>query len=65
MDESRVRGRLARIGALDRASAAPGELLAELRILLSEAERLARERASAARSGEEVVERPAGRLLGT
>jgi hypothetical protein len=65
MDESRVRDRLDRIGALDRASTTPGELLAELRVLLSEAERLARERASAARPGEEVVERHAGRLLGT
>ena len=65
MDESCVRGRLDRIGALDRASAEPGELLAELRVLLSEAERMARKRAPASRDGEEVVERPARRVLGT
>ena len=65
MDESRVRARLDRIGALDRTSAAPGELLAELRGLLSEAERMARERVPASRDGEEVVERPARRVLGT
>ena len=65
MDESRVLARLDRIDALDRTSAAPGELLAELRGLLGEAERLARGRASSERNGEEVVERPARRLLGT
>ncbi len=65
MDESRVLARLDRIDALDRTSAPPGELLAELRGLLDEAERLARGRASSEREGEEVVERPARRLLGT
>jgi hypothetical protein len=65
MDESRVLARLDRIDALDRTSAAPGELLAELRGLLCEAEQQARERPAVARDGEEVVERSAGRLLGT
>jgi hypothetical protein len=65
MDESRVLARLDRIGALDRTSAAPGELLAELRGLLGEAEEQARKRTAVARDGEEVVERSAGRLLGT
>ena len=65
MDDSRVRGRLDRIGALDRTSAPPEELLAELRGLLGEAERMARERVPASRDGEEVVERPARRVLGT
>jgi hypothetical protein len=65
MDESSVLARLDRIDALDRTSAAPGELLAELRGLLCEAEEQARERTAVARDGEEVVERPAGRLLGT
>jgi hypothetical protein len=65
MDESRVLARLDRIDALDRTSAAPGQLLAELRGLLCEAEELARDRAAVSRDGEEVVERPARRLLGT
>ena len=65
MDESRVLERLGRIDALDRTSAPPGELLAELRGLLDEAERLARGRASSESEEEEVVERPARRLLGT
>jgi hypothetical protein len=65
MDESRVLARLDRIDALDRTSAAPGELLAELRGLLCEAEQQARKRTAVARDGEEVVERSAGRLLGT
>jgi hypothetical protein len=65
MDESRVLARLDRIDALDRTSAAPGELLAELRRLLGEAEEQARKRTAVARDGEEVVERSAGRLLGT
>jgi hypothetical protein len=65
MDESRVLARLDRIDALDRTSAAPGELLAELRGLLGEAEEQARKRTAVARDGEEVVERSAGRLLGT
>ena len=44
MDEARVLARLDRIDALDRTRAAPGELLAELRGLLREAEEQARER---------------------
>ena len=65
MDEARVLERLGRIDALDRTGAAPGELLVELRGLLGEAERLARGRASSEQEREEVVERPARRLLGT
>jgi len=65
MEEARVLERLGRIDALDRTSTAPGELLAELRGLLGEAERLALGRATPERDGEEVVERPAPRLLGT
>jgi hypothetical protein len=43
MDEARaVLERLDRIEALDRAAAAPGELLAELRALVAEAEEWAR-----------------------
>ena len=38
MEEARVLARLDRIDALDREGAAPGELLAELRGLLREAE---------------------------
>ena len=62
MEEARVFARLDRIGALDRRGAAPGELLAELRGLLREAETLARERCAAPASGatngdEEVIER--------
>ena len=44
---------LDRIDALDRSGAAPGELLAQLRGLLEEAERVPAESAG----GEEVVER--------
>ena len=63
MEEARVLARLDRIDALDREGAAPGELLAELRGLLREAETWARERRTAPDSdatngGEEVVERP-------
>ena len=66
MDEAHVLERLGRIDALDRTTAAPGELLAELRELLGEAERLARGRAPSAREErEEVIARPARRLLGT
>jgi hypothetical protein len=65
MDESRVLARLDRIDALDRTSAPPGELLAELRGLLCEAEAQARGRTAATSDGEEVVERSAQRLLGT
>ena len=44
MDDDRVLARLGRIDALDRSGAAPGELLAELRSLIREAEELARGR---------------------
>ena len=44
MEEARVLARLDRIDALDREGAAPGELLAELRGLLREAEGWTRER---------------------
>jgi hypothetical protein len=57
MDESRVLARLDRIDALDRGGAAPGELLAELRGLLREAEELAHEPRPTTSGGEEVVER--------
>jgi len=42
MDEARVLARLDRIDALDRTRATPGELLAELRGLLRDAEEQAR-----------------------
>jgi hypothetical protein len=57
MDESRVLARLGRIDALDRSGAAPGELLAELRGLLREAEALAREPKEPTSGTEEVVGR--------
>ena len=57
MDESRVLARLDRIDALDRSGAAPGELLAELRGLLREAEALAREPREPTNGTEEVVGR--------
>ena len=57
MDEARVLARLVRIDALDRSGAAPGELLAELRGLLREAEELARAEQPAANETEEVVGR--------
>lgn len=56
MDDTSVPARLDRIGVLDRSGAAPGELLAELRGLLCEAEQEARERA-AQTEAKEVVER--------
>lgn len=56
MDDTSVLARLDRIGVLDRSGAAPGELLAELRGLLCEAEQGARERAETSDVGE-VVER--------
>ena len=43
MEEARVLARLDRIDALDREGAAPGELLAELRGLLRDAETWARQ----------------------
>lgn len=68
MDESRVLARLDRIDALDRSGAAPGELLAELRGLLREAEALARERKEPTSGTEEVVGRlrtaPARDIIG-
>ena len=58
MEEARVLARLDRIDALDREGAAPGELLAELRGLLREAEAWTREQTCSRTSGnEEVVER--------
>jgi hypothetical protein len=62
MEEARVLARLDRIDALDREGAAPGELLAELRGLLREAEDWTREQRTlaerrAANGNEEVVER--------
>lgn len=56
MEEARVLARLDRIDALDREGAAPGELLAELRGLLREAESWTREQRQP-KSDEEVVER--------
>jgi hypothetical protein len=56
MDDTRVLARLCRIETLDRDGAASGELLAELRGLISDAEERARER-TAAVDGEEVVGR--------
>ena len=57
MDESHVLARLDRIDELDRSGAAPGELLAELRELLREAEATAREHDEAKSGTEEVVGR--------
>ncbi len=62
MDEERVLARLDRIDALDRKGAAPGELLAELRGLLREAETWTREQRSEMNSNAtsdngEVIER--------
>lgn len=72
MDESRVLARLDRIDGLDHRRVVPGELLAELRGLLREAEEQARAQAAAANDGEEeeeegeeVVGRSARRVLGT
>jgi hypothetical protein len=56
MEEARVLARLDRIDALDREGAAPGELLAELRGLLREAESWTREQRQR-KGNEEVVER--------
>ena len=55
MEEARVLARLDRIDALDREGAAPGELLAELRGLLREAETWTREQRQATTSGDEEV----------
>ena len=64
VDDGGLLARLDRIDALDRSGAPNGELLDELRGLLLAAERLSREDA-APLTGEEVVERRAGRELGT
>jgi hypothetical protein len=56
MEEARVLARLDRIDALDREGAAPGELLAELRGLLREAESWTRGQRQST-GNEEVVER--------
>ena len=55
MEEARVLARLDRIDALDRKGAAPGELLAELRGLLREAETWTREQRRATTNGNEEV----------
>ena len=47
MDDTRLLARLGRIETLDRDGAASGELLAELRGLLRDAEQRARERTTA------------------
>ena len=57
MDEARVLARLDRIAELDRSGAAPGEVLAELRELLREAEAMTRELEGATKGTEEVVGR--------
>jgi hypothetical protein len=57
MDDDRVLARLDRIDALDRSGAAPGELLAELRSLIREAEELARGQTEDDGGTKEVVER--------
>lgn len=57
MEEARVLERLDRIDALDREGAAPGELLAELRGLLREAETWSHQQRQARNGDEEVVER--------
>ena len=57
MDESHVLARLDRIDELDRSGAAPGELLAELRELLREAEATTRAHDAAKSGTEEVVGR--------
>ena len=54
MDDSRVLTALDRIDSLDRSRLRPGELLAELRGLLREAETLARERRTVASDEKEV-----------
>jgi hypothetical protein len=57
MEEARVLARLDRIDALDREGAAPGELLAELRGLLREAEAWTREQRQSTNGNEEVIGR--------
>ncbi len=65
MDETRVLARLDRIDALDRTGAQTGELLAELRGLLREAEELARAERPQPTETKEVVGRPRTAQLGT
>ena len=55
MEEARVLARLDRSDARDREGAAPGELLAELRGLLREAETWTREQHRATTNGNEEV----------
>jgi hypothetical protein len=62
MEEARVLARLDRIDALDREGAAPGELLAELRGLLREAETWTREQRTATDSATDGDEEVIGRL---
>ena len=57
MEEARVLARLDRIDALDRGGAPPGELLAELRGLLREAESWTREQGQSTNGNEEVIGR--------
>ena len=57
MEEARVLARLDRIDALDREGATSGELLAELRGLLREAEGWTREHHRVTNDNEEVVGR--------
>jgi hypothetical protein len=57
VDESSVLARLDRIDALDRSGAATGEVLAELRGLLRDAEALTREGKATTSKTEEVVGR--------
>ena len=57
MEEARVHARLDRIDALDREGAPPGEVLAELRGLLRDAESWTREQRRSTGGNEEVVER--------
>lgn len=65
MDESRLLGRLERIGALDRGGAPAGTVLTELRGLLREAEEQTRREAAVAGDGREVAGASGRRRLGT
>jgi hypothetical protein len=65
MDDTPVLARLGRIDALDRKGANHGELLAELRGLLREAEELAGAERAGADESEEVVGRLRTAQLGT
>ncbi len=59
-----VLARLDRIGALDRSGAAPGELLAELRELVREAEAWTRECRAAERETAQTPEHETGEVVG-